>query len=409
MSGLKKISCLLGLVMATFLNVSCASGLSPIVIFPGDGGSRLEAKLAKENTVHFFCKKNSDWLPIWVDAGYLLPGEVDCWVDIVRMLFANGTFTNNTGVEIRTTGFGDTTAVEYLDKGTHSIGQYFNKFVDYFVNKGYVRGKSIRAAPYDWRLTPEILNQEGYYVQVVDLIQDTFAANNNTPVTLVAHSYGCPVSLYLLTQIVSQEWKDQYIHAYIPISGPWRGSAALMGTLASGANLGIVTVRPIWARPEQRTLPSSYYLLPTPVNDSWSSSDVFITSAKGNFTAYNVESFFNSLNFPEGYSMYKAVDRSLLMELPAPNVTTHCLYGNKMPTDYQYVYRGSNYPDKIDNVVTGQGDGTVNYQSLQACQEWKGKQINFYSKEIDGVLHFDLVSSQVVLDYINGVVMKTRL
>ena len=29
---------------------------------------------------------------------------------------------------------------------------YLNNFVDYFVERGYERGKTIRAAPYDWRL-----------------------------------------------------------------------------------------------------------------------------------------------------------------------------------------------------------------------------------------------------------------
>ena len=204
-----------------------------------------------------------------------------------------------------------------------------------------------------------------------------------------------------------QEWKDKFIHAYIPISGPWKGSAELMGTLASGSNLGIVTVEPIWARPEQRTLPSSYFLLPTPSNDSWSPEDVFIVSEKGNFTVYNLESFFESLNFAEGYTIYKSVTKDPLVDLPAPNVTTHCLYGNKMPTAYQYVYKGNDYPDKIGDVITGPGDGTVNLQSLSACLQWKDKQSNFDYKEIDGVLHFDLPSNKQVLDFVEGVVMKT--
>ena len=47
-------------------------------------------------------------------------------------------------------GFGDTNTVEFLD--TPPASPNFNTFVDYFVARGYERGNTIRAAPYDWRL-----------------------------------------------------------------------------------------------------------------------------------------------------------------------------------------------------------------------------------------------------------------
>ena len=34
---------------------------------------------------------------------------------------------------------------------------YFHTFVEYYVAKGYERGKTIRSAPYDWRLAPGII------------------------------------------------------------------------------------------------------------------------------------------------------------------------------------------------------------------------------------------------------------
>ena len=38
-----------------------------------------------------------------------------------RLLFNNGTFTNNTGVEVRTPGFGNTTTIEQLDGGIKAV------------------------------------------------------------------------------------------------------------------------------------------------------------------------------------------------------------------------------------------------------------------------------------------------
>ena len=74
---------------------------------------------------------------------------------------AANTYSNKSGVEIKASGFGDTCKVEYLITSPEEmsctwqlpVGNYFHTFVDYFVdNRGYQRGKSIRAAPYDWRL-----------------------------------------------------------------------------------------------------------------------------------------------------------------------------------------------------------------------------------------------------------------
>ena len=47
-------------------------------------------------------------------------------------------------------GFGNTETVEFLDE--FEVIAQFHEFVEFFVNKGYIRGKTIRAAPYDWRL-----------------------------------------------------------------------------------------------------------------------------------------------------------------------------------------------------------------------------------------------------------------
>ena len=57
-------------------------------------------------------------------------------------------------ISVSVPGFGDTYTVETLsDPGFITLPAY-DKFVEYFVKRGYQRGKSIRAAPYDWRVGP---------------------------------------------------------------------------------------------------------------------------------------------------------------------------------------------------------------------------------------------------------------
>ena len=57
------------------------------------------------------------------------------------------------GVDIETRDFGNTTTVEFLDPAFHSFDSTvaFYPMVQHFVDLGYVRGETVRAAPYDWR------------------------------------------------------------------------------------------------------------------------------------------------------------------------------------------------------------------------------------------------------------------
>ena len=61
-----------------------------------------------------------------------------------------------------------------------------------------------------------------------------YETNGNRKVTIVVHSMGGPVSLYFLTGIVSQEWKDTYIHSYVTLAGAWSGGNEFLATLVSG-------------------------------------------------------------------------------------------------------------------------------------------------------------------------------
>ena len=57
-------------------------------------------------------------------------------------------------------------------------------------------------------------------------------------VTLVAHSMGGPVSLYFLNNIVSQTWKDTYLHAYDPVTAAWDGGVAALENVIAGVTEG---------------------------------------------------------------------------------------------------------------------------------------------------------------------------
>lgn len=75
---------------------------------------------------------------------------------IFRLSFDRNTSqysSSDDDITVTVPGFGDTNTVEKLSPGLITFS-YFEKFVEYFVKRGYERGKNIRAAPYDWRLAP---------------------------------------------------------------------------------------------------------------------------------------------------------------------------------------------------------------------------------------------------------------
>ena len=59
--------------------------------------------------------------------------------------------------------------------------------------------------------------------------------NDNIKVSLLAIGMGGPVSHYFLTRVVNQEWKDTYIHSYIPIVAAWSGTNGLLALLTPPA------------------------------------------------------------------------------------------------------------------------------------------------------------------------------
>lgn len=238
------------------------------------------------------------------------------------------------------------------------------------------------------------------------LIEGTFANNNNTPVVLVAHSMGAPTTLFFLTKLVEQDWKDKYIKAYIPISGVWRGAAKAAKAFSTGDNEGIIIDKNIWGRSSQRTFPSNAWLLPYP-SDTWTSEDILVVTPTANYSAWDYEAFFKAMNYTRGYEMFNEV-KDLTGSVPAPNVTTYCFYGCNVPTPLQFIYGPGEFPNIEPKIINGSGDGTVNINSLLVCERWKQQQTYPVTLQgFDGVEHVHTIKTQSVIDAVDKVVYNS--
>lgn len=70
-------------------------------------------------------------------------------------------------------------------------------------------------------------------MKLKDLVEHTYAENNNSRVVLIAHSMGAPMGMLFLHG-VSQEWKDKHIDCLVTLSGAWGGSAKAIKVFAIG-------------------------------------------------------------------------------------------------------------------------------------------------------------------------------
>lgn len=334
----------------------------------------------------------------------LAPLVIDCWIDNVRLIYDNATrkTTNQPGVEIRVPGWGDPDVVEYLDPGDKffSVSYYFKYIGDALVSHlGYVRNVSMRGAPYDFRKGPNENTQ--FFTDLKALVEEAYNANGKTPVTLLCHSMGCPMSLLLL-QKQTQQWKDQYIAKFITLAGAWGGSAKAVKVYAIGDDLGALALRASTMREEQITMPSLAWLLPSP--EFWKADEVLVRTTQRDYTFADMEDFFNDLDYPIGWEMRK--DMLPYLDFSPPNVEVHCIYGSQLPT-----VEVLNYPtpdlDGSPKLITGDGDGTVNLRSLQGCARWRDKQQKpVTTLEVPQAEHMRILNNDQVIQYIVDVLQK---
>ena len=209
---------------------------------------------------------------------------------------------------------------------------------------------------------------------------------------------GGPVSLYFLTRIVNQEWKDTYIHSYVPLAGAWSGGNAILSNLLSGpvatsgfeAFFGSLPLRSLY-----RTFPSFYLLL---ARASVWNDTVLVATPTRNYTAREFQQLFTDAGYPMGYSQFSEID----MGFPAPNVPTYCFYGLGVPTPMSFIY-DNGFPDAQPTVVEGDGDNSVNRPSSEVCLRWANSGYPFNRTVFPGVDHGAILAHRPVLQAIGGI------
>ena len=249
--------------------------------------------------------------------------------------------------------------------------------------------------------TDQLLHQ-GFYNDLMLLIEETYQLAGNKPVTLVVHSLGGPTSLFFLTKVVDQAWKDTYIKAYVTLSGVWRGAAKAAMAFVSGDNEGVFVVSNANSRSTDRSYLSTAWLLPYP-SDTWTKEDVLVVTGNINYSSWDYYDLFNDIEYPQGYTMFEQVV-NLTGPLPPPGVPTYCYYGADVKTPLQFQYKTTNFPNEQPSIVYGLGDGTVNDNSLTSCQRWQLQQTQpVFTAGFSGVEHVGMLKDSDVITAVQDV------
>lgn len=361
------------------------------------------AKLNKSSSPHYWCYAHtSDYYLLWLNLDILITESLRCFVDNMKLHYniTSRTSYNTPGVDIVVPNFGQTEPVETLsDDWLQRYTQYFRPLVNKLQTKaGYMRNKNIYGAPYDFRRAPNELG--ALLTNLTQLTERAFRENGNVSVTIVAHSYGCPLTLYWL-QRRSQAWKNRYISRFISLAGPYAGTALSLKVYAAGYNLGVREINGHVMREEQRTSPSLAFLSPS--SKLWHSSVPLLTTPDKNYSLSNIEQFFRDINTSDAWEMWKDVYGMLDIDKP-PGVAIHCVVGRNVTTVEKTVYSSqASFPDSPDVTasVYGDGDGTVNFASLAWCERWRPLQSQPVTMHaFANVDHMGVLQNPPVMDFV---------
>nr|XP_040135245.1 phospholipase A2 group XV isoform X2 [Ictidomys tridecemlineatus] len=166
-------------------------------------------------------------------------------------------------------------------------------------------------------------------------------------------------------------------------------------------NNRIPVIGPLKIREQQRSAVSTSWLLP--YNYTWSPEKVFVHTPTTNYTLRDYQRFFQDIGFEDGWLMRQDTE-GLVETMVPPGVQLHCLYGTGVPTPDSFYYE--NFPDRDPKICFGDGDGTVNLESVLQCQAWHNLQEHQVSlQELPGSEHIEMLANATTLAYLKRVLL----
>lgn len=128
---------------------------------------------------------------------------------------------------------------------------------------------------------------EGFFLAVKRLIEETYESNNQQPVIILCHSMGCTFS-YIFLKNQSTEWKNRFVKTWIVIGAPFGGTYRYLYLYFADDDPPLASMFKR-IRLAERTYSSVPFLLPRP---SVFQNDVLVQTSSRNYTSLDYALFF---------------------------------------------------------------------------------------------------------------------
>mmetsp|Transcript_10542 Transcript_10542/g.11593 ORF Transcript_10542/g.11593 Transcript_10542/m.11593 type:complete len:475 (+) Transcript_10542:46-1470(+) len=402
--------------------------LQPVLLVPGYSGAMLQGQLIDADLPAVCNVDDIDEKPfrLWVDLDFFNPlrssAFVDCWFKMVALQYnkTTDTFSSQTGLEVLPVEYcgtgegGGTRGLDYmLELFGYRFLSYYGNIISSMEANGFERTKNLRGAPFDWRKPVKHLRERtSFFVDLKKLIETMVAENGNKKIKLVAHSYGCLMSLnFLNTQ--TQEWKDKHIAAFIALSGPWAGTSKTVRDLLSGDDIigdnWFENTFDIFDRAKIQQLAQGYGSLVNLLPDAhvWAKQPlVHFEKSNKTFTGSDLKELLRFAKLQEPSEILESVG-DFYGDLKPPSVPFYCLNGINLPTERFFVYSTDDVNEGYPQAYCGNGDGSVMAESLRVCQWWRDNADNgghpITYKEYPGVSHVEILNDKNVINDITNI------
>ncbi|XP_020274244.1 phospholipid--sterol O-acyltransferase [Asparagus officinalis] len=179
---------------------------------------------------------------VWLDTTKVL-SAVNCWLKCMLL----DPYNQTDHPECKSRPDSGLSAITELDPGyiTGPLSSVWKEWLKWCIEFG-IEANAIVAVPYDWRLSPSMLEERDLYFHKLKLTFETTLKLRGGPSLVFAHSLGNNVFRYFLEWLKLEiapkhyiQWLDEHIHAYFAVGAPLLGSTESVKATLFGFTFGL--------------------------------------------------------------------------------------------------------------------------------------------------------------------------
>ncbi|PON34764.1 Lecithin:cholesterol/phospholipid:diacylglycerol acyltransferase [Parasponia andersonii] len=179
---------------------------------------------------------------VWLDTTKLL-SAVNCWLKCMML----DPYNQTDHPQCKSRPDSGLSAITELDPGyiTGPLSSVWKEWIKWCIEFG-IEANAIIAVPYDWRLSPSMLEERDLYFHKLKLTFETALKLRGGPSLVFAHSLGNNVFQYFLEWLKLEiapkhynQWLDEHIHAYFAVGAPLLGATETVKAALSGLTFGL--------------------------------------------------------------------------------------------------------------------------------------------------------------------------